>query len=128
MKNKDQILLEQAYLKIIKENEDKFQPHDPEMQELSKIGMGEEYPEEEAPESNQNDWSFVNDDLNTRHYIGYSDRTFKVRGKDVLIKTELGERTDDGHESWDFSLVDPETKEPVFKDIRQDQIEKHFGL
>jgi hypothetical protein len=125
MKNKDQILLEQAYSKILKEDGDKFQPHDPEMQELSKVGMGEEYPEEEKNSSNEEQWHFDNDDDWTRHYIQYSNRTFNVRGQDVLIKNELIERTDDD-ETWLLTLVDPETKKRVFPDIKEDQIKKMF--
>jgi hypothetical protein len=125
MKSKDQILLEQAYSKILKENEEKFQSHDPEMQDLSKVGMGEEYPEEDnVSDSNKKDWSFVNDDPYTRHYIGYSNKTFNVRGKDVLIKQEWDSMDDD--EWYYLSLVDPETKERVFNDIGEDQIKKMF--
>lgn len=54
MKSKDQQLLEEAYLKTLSENE-KFQPNDPEMQELSKIGLGEEYPEDEDPRNLEDD-------------------------------------------------------------------------
>jgi hypothetical protein len=54
MKNKDHQLLEEAYSKILSENE-KFQPNDPDMQELSKTGMGEKYPTDEDPKSLQDD-------------------------------------------------------------------------
>lgn len=52
MKNKDHQLLEEAYSKILSENE-KFQPNDPDMQELSKVGMGEEYPEDQDPRNSE---------------------------------------------------------------------------
>jgi hypothetical protein len=54
MKNKDHQLLEEAYFKILSENE-KFQPNDPDMQELSKIGMGEQYPEDQDPRNSEYD-------------------------------------------------------------------------
>jgi hypothetical protein len=41
MKTKDTILLENAYSKILKEQDDKFQPNDSEMQELSKQDYSE---------------------------------------------------------------------------------------
>jgi hypothetical protein len=47
MKNNDQILF--------LEDDNKFQPNDPEMQELSKIGLGEEYPEDEDPRNLEDD-------------------------------------------------------------------------
>jgi hypothetical protein len=107
MKNKDQILLEQAYLKIIKENEDKFQPHDPEMQELSKIGMGEEYPEEENLESNE--WTFIENPDDPRSIL--SNKVFIVDGKKAVVKIEEDGTDDD---MWyNYSFVDPETKEHV---------------
>lgn len=53
MKSKDQIFLENAYSKILSEN-DKFQPHDSEMENLSKIQMGEVYPEEESMNDESN--------------------------------------------------------------------------
>ena len=48
MRTRDEMLLEQVYSKIFLKEEDKFQPNDPEMQELSKVGMGEEFPEGET--------------------------------------------------------------------------------
>lgn len=51
MRTKDQQLLEEAYLKTLLEDE-KFQINDPEMEELSKIGMGEEFPEDNSSEEN----------------------------------------------------------------------------
>jgi hypothetical protein len=54
MKTKDQQLLEEAYLKTLLEDE-KFQPNDPEMQELSKVGMGEEFPEDQDPRNLEDD-------------------------------------------------------------------------
>lgn len=74
---------------------------------------------------NEKDWHFDNDDSWSRHYVQYSNRTFKVRGKDVLIKNELIERMDDD-ETWFLSLVDPETKERVFPDIKEDAIRNAF--
>jgi hypothetical protein len=47
MRTKDQLLLEKIYSNVLLENENKFQPNDPEMQELSKVDMREEFPEEE---------------------------------------------------------------------------------
>jgi hypothetical protein len=60
----------ELYSRVL-EREEKFQPHDPEMEEMSKIGMGEVYPEdnEETSPSNThlyrayhaikgNEWSF----------------------------------------------------------------------
>jgi len=123
MKNKDQILLEQAYSKILNENEDKFQPHDPEMQELSKIGLGEEYPEDEDVSSDDRNWYF-DDDGQPPYNVKYSNRTFNVRGKEVLIKQEMDRMEDD--EWYYLSLVDPETKERVFNDVTEDQIKKMF--
>lgn len=125
MKSSDDILLEEAYSKVLEEMHNKFQPHDPEMEELSKVGMGEEYPENEISDTNDKDWHFTSDDSWSRHYIQYSNRTFKVRGKDVLIKNELIERTDDD-ETWLLTLVDPETKERIFPDIGETEIKKMF--
>jgi hypothetical protein len=76
MKSKDQILLEQAYSKILRENEDKFQPHDPEMQELSKIGIGEEYPEEDnlEPETEDNVYLYDNDERYDYHVKNFGQK------------------------------------------------------
>lgn len=54
--------------------------------------------------------------------IGYSNKTFKVRGKEVLVKREWDSMDDD--EWYYLSLVDPETKERVFKDISEPQIKQ----
>lgn len=65
MKSKDQIFLENAYSKILLENE-KFQPHDPEMQELSKPQLGEVYPEDESINDNlepNNDFENVTEEI-----------------------------------------------------------------
>ena len=51
MKTKDTILLENAYSKILSEQEDKFQPNDPEMQELSKQDYRETSDEPENVEN-----------------------------------------------------------------------------
>ena len=59
---------------------------------------------------------------NIPYNIGYSNKTFKVRGKDVLIKSEKDQ--DEDSEWYYLSLVDPETKERVFKDIQEPEIEK----
>lgn len=86
MKNKDQILLEDAYSKVL--NEEPF--------------------------------IFIYDDIPNN--IGYSNKTFNVRGKDVLIKIEWD---NDEDSEWNYlSLVDPKTKERVFPDITEDQIEQ----
>ena len=77
MKNKDQILLEQAYSKIVKENEGKFQPYDPEMQDLSKAGMGEEYPEEDISDSDE--LTYDQDPDNPRSIL--SNQVFNVEEK-----------------------------------------------
>jgi hypothetical protein len=107
MKNKDQILLEQAYSKILKENDDKFQSHDPEMQNLSNIGMGEEYPEEGNLESNELTFDQDPDDSS----ILLSNELFNVNGKKVIVKVREDSSSDD---SWShYSFVDPVTKEHV---------------
>lgn len=85
MKNKDQILLEQAYLKILEENV-----------------------------------HFVYD--NIPNNIGYSNKTFNVRGKDVLVRI-VWDRDEDS-EWYYLNLVDPLTKEAIFKDIDEDEIEQ----
>lgn len=107
MKNKDQILLEQAYSKILKENEDKFQPHDPEMQEMSKVGMGEEYPEEDNLESNE--LTFDKDPDNPRSIL--SNQFFNLNGKKVVLKVEEDSTSDD---MWDnYYFVDPVSKKEI---------------
>lgn len=123
MKSKDNILLEQLYLKILTENEAKFQPHDPEMNELSKIGMGEEYPEDEQDSLDAKEWHFT-DNGEAPYNLEYSNRTFNVRGKDVLIKREWDSMEDD--EWYYLSLVDPKTKDRVFNDIDEKQIKELF--
>lgn len=86
MKNKDQILLENAYFKVL--NEEQFR--------------------------------FIYDDIPNN--VGYSNKTFNVRGKDVLIKIEWD---NDEDSQWNYlSLVDPETKQRVFNDISEDQIKQ----
>lgn len=85
MNDKDQILLEQAYLKVVEE----------------KV-------------------RFVYDDMPNN--IGYSNTTFNVRGKDVLVKIEWDKMEDD--EWYYLSLVDPETKETLFKDISEEEIKQ----
>jgi hypothetical protein len=89
MKTKDDILLEQAYMKVVKEN-----------QEPLYFNFGENIP----------------------YNIGYSNKTFNVRGKDVLIKSE---KDQDEDSVWYYlSLVDPETKERVFNDIGEEEIKQ----
>lgn len=51
MKTKDYIMLEEAYLKVVKEQDDKFAPNDPEMQELSKQDPREVYDQEDEEET-----------------------------------------------------------------------------
>lgn len=107
MKNKDQILLEQAYSKIVKENEGKFQPYDPEMQDLSKAGMGEEYPEEDISDSDE--LTYDQDPDNPRSIL--SNQVFNVDGKKAVLKVEEDGTSDD---TWDhYSFVDPVSKEHV---------------
>jgi uncharacterized protein (UPF0248 family) len=55
--------------------------------------------------------------------IGYSNRTFNVRGKDVLVKIEWDTEPDTGWYNF-ITLVDPVTKERVFKDIPEEEIKK----
>jgi len=108
MRKKDDILLEQAYSKVLKENEDKFQTHNSENEGVS---------------SDDRQWYF-DDNGQPPYNVKYSNRTFNVRGKNVLIKQELDSMEDD---EWSYiSLVDPETKERVFNDIKEDQIRKMF--
>jgi len=89
MKNKDQVLLEQAYSKILLEEDDKFQPNDPEMQELSKIGLGEEYPEDEDPRNLETDSSpeekraDYDNILNAVNSIINSEEKYKNIGKTI---------------------------------------------
>ena len=90
MKTQDDILLEQAYMKVIKEN-----------QEPLYFNYGEE---------------------NNPPNVGYSNKTFNVRGKDVLIKSEKDQ--DDDSEWYYLSLIDPETKERVFEDIGEEKIKQ----
>lgn len=52
MRTKDEVLLEEVYSKILLKEEDKYQPNDPEMEELSKVGMGEEFPEDNSTDEN----------------------------------------------------------------------------
>ena len=54
--------------------------------------------------------------------VGYSNKTFSVRGKEVLIRSEYDR--DEDSEWYYLALVDPETKERVFKDIQEPEIEK----
>ena len=61
MRTKDQQLLEEAYLKTLLEDE-KFQPNDPEMEELSKIGLGEEFPEDEDPRNLEDYKTFLSNE------------------------------------------------------------------
>lgn len=97
MRKKDDILLEQAYSKILNEND--------------------------VLSSNERQWYF-DDNGQPPYNVKYSNRTFNVRGKEVLIKQELDRMEDD---EWSYlSLVDPETKERVFDDITEDQIKKMF--
>ena len=90
MKTKDDILLEQAYRKVVKENQEPL---------YFNYGEGNNPPN-----------------------VGYSNKTFKVRGKDVLIKSEYDR--DEDSEWYYLSLVDPETQERVFKDIREEEIKQ----
>jgi len=69
MKNKDQVLLEQAYSKILNENEDNFQPNDSENEGLS---------------PDDRNWYF-DDNGQPPYNVKYSNRTFNVRGKEVLL-------------------------------------------
>lgn len=88
MKNKDQVLLEQAYSKIFLEDDNKFQPNDPEMQELSKIGF-EEYPEDEDPRNLETDRSpeekraEYDNILNAVNSIINSEEKYKNIGKTI---------------------------------------------
>jgi hypothetical protein len=108
MRKKDDILLEQEYSKILKENEDKFQSHDAENETLS---------------SDDRNWYF-DEDGQPPYNVKYSNRTFNIRGKEVLIKQEMDQ--DDDSRWYYISLVDPETKERVFNDVTEDQIKKMF--
>lgn len=54
--------------------------------------------------------------------IQYSNQTVRVRGTDVLIKREYD--SDEDSEWYYWSLVDPITKERVFKDIKEDEIKR----
>lgn len=97
MRKKDDILLEQAYSKVLNEND--------------------------VLSSDERRWYF-DDNGQPPYNVKYSNRTFNVRGKEVLIKQELDRMEDD---EWSYlSLVDPETKERVFDDITEDQIKKMF--
>lgn len=49
MKLKDDTLLEEAYLKVVKEQDEKFSSNDPEMKELAKPSLAEYYDQEETP-------------------------------------------------------------------------------
>ncbi len=93
----DDILLAEAYSKVIKENEN--------------------------TSSIDSKWYF---DKNGQppYNVEYSNRTFNVRGKDVLIKREWDNMEDD--EWYYLSLVDPETKERVFNDIGEKEIKQSF--
>lgn len=51
MKTKDYTMLEEAYLKVLKEQDDKYAPNDPEMQELSKQDPREVYDQEDEEET-----------------------------------------------------------------------------
>lgn len=64
MKSKDQQMLEEAYRKVLSED-DKFQPHDPEMQELAKVGMDEE----ERPEEIEDDSKHTDEEMAERYYV-----------------------------------------------------------
>lgn len=69
---------------------------------------------------NEEPFSFIYDDVPNN--IGYSNKTFNVRGKDVLVKIEWD---NDEDSEWNYlSLVDPETKQRVFNDISEDQIKQ----
>jgi len=107
MRNKDTILLEQAYSKVLKENHDKFQPNDSEMQDLSKVGMGEEYPEEDISDSDE--LTFDQDPEDPRSII--SNQVFDVDGRKTALKVEE-DRSDD--DMWHhYSFIDPETKKHI---------------
>ena len=92
MKTKDDILLEQAYATVVKEN------HQP-----LTFKFGSNYDKSNSPN------------------IGYSDK-ISVRGKDVLVKSEYD--CDEDSEWYYLSLVDPETKERVFTDIKEPYIKR----
>lgn len=97
MKSKDQQLLEEAYLKTLLEDE-KFQPHDPEMEELSKIGLGEEYPEDDSEQ-----------DLST--YNGYYHYMIKTFGKDAISYAHKYMEKDEYSDNLRMAFVgDPETE------------------
>ncbi|MEN9445956.1 MAG: hypothetical protein RL728_468 [Bacteroidota bacterium] len=100
MKTKDQQLLEEAYLKTLLEDE-KFQPNDPEMQELSKVGMVEEFPEDQDPRNLEDD-NILSPEENRAQYeeimnavnsIIDSDEKFKNIGNtiDNFIEKNLSE-------------------------------------
>lgn len=71
MRTKDEILIEGLYTKILSEN--KFQPNDPEMQELSSPSLGEEFPQEDSSEKDNSKNATI-DDLTTA-ILNYYEKT-----------------------------------------------------
>lgn len=52
--------------------------------------------------------------------VEVSNRTYNVRGQEVLLKREKDQDEDD---VWFyFSFIDPKTKERVFKDLSEEEI------
>jgi hypothetical protein len=106
MKSKDQILLEEVYSKILLNEEDKFQPNDAEMQDLSKVGMGEEYPEDEDPRNLDDD---SDQDLST--YNGYYHYMIKTFGKDAISYARNYMEKDEYSDNLRMAFVgDPKTE------------------
>lgn len=53
-------------------------------------------------------------------WVEVSNRTYNVRGKEVLFKREKDQ--DEDSVWFYFSFIDPETKERVFKDMSEEEI------
>jgi hypothetical protein len=106
MKSKDQILLEKAYLQILKEQEDKFQPHDPEMQAMSQKGLGEEFPEDQIEEPPTQKLEWIPDPKNPNRSL-ITKQTFNIDGNEAFLKSEEQSTDDD---MWtDLYFIDSKT-------------------
>lgn len=64
-------------------------------------------------------YNFVRDESQAG-FVELSDRTFNVNGQDVLLRRERDR--DEDSEWFYFSLIDPKTKETLFKDMSEEEI------
>ncbi len=95
---------------MLKENEDKFQPHDPEMSAMSKIGLGEEFPEDQIKDNQDRKLDWYRDEKFPRNTF-FTKQTFNLNGKNVAVKAEDISEEDD---KWtNYYFVDPENRKEI---------------